>query len=181
MAEEKELKNIPKYKHLYFFEVQTFTDERNFVHTGYMNRLFASKQDAALYFQRYMPRLILLKGVSNWNANKIRYKLHKYYSEKLNYAPFDAADPKGIWVPHPYSPIGTTVELGKAMQKGPGEPMAEFPLCSGRECWCYDCAMNTTEPEDLYDLDYDEQDHRLRALRHAKHLLIQYTKSLTGK
>jgi hypothetical protein len=186
MADSKELqelKEIPKYKHLYFFEVQFHNEKKGFTHVGYMHRLFASKKDAALYYKIYNPDLNFNAfGTSDWDPEtKLRYKLHKYNFEELTIKPFDGIIEDRVWLYKPFSPLGKKVKLGLAMQKGPGKPKAEFPLCPSKECFCYDCAMDTVAPSNINDEDYDEDNHRLLALRKAKQLRENYLLNISQK
>ena len=111
-----------------------------------MNRLFASEQDAALFYKKYNPNLRGLNAhdtnISDWDPKTmLRYRLHTYGHEKMTLKPWDGVIENCTWLPKPYSVLGSKgrVELGKAMAKGPGEPMAEFPECASEDCWCYDC------------------------------------------
>jgi hypothetical protein len=79
-------------------------------------------------------------------------------------------------VSNTFSPIGEKVYLSKAMAKGVNKAVAEFPVCPGKCCWCYDCAMLVSRTDNL-DSEYTEEEYRLYALRHAKEATDKYLAS----
>jgi hypothetical protein len=189
MTDIKELKNIPKYKHLYFLEVQRYIDH-GFIHVGYMNRLFNCKKDCIFYYKKYNPHLRCLNAhdtyTSDWDPDTfLRYKLQTYRNEVLNIEPFDGVISDRCYREKEYTDLKLPVEvinLGKAMEKGPGSPKAEFPLCiSLKGCWCYDCSMDRTNPENIGTSAYDEDKHRLKALRSSKKVRETYIRNISNK
>lgn len=192
MADIKELKSIPKYKHKYFLEVQKFI-RPDFIHVGYMNRLFNCKKDVVFYYKKYNPHLRCLNAhdtyTSDWDPRTfLRYKLQTYRHEALNVQPFDSVISDKCYRRKEYTDLKLPVDivnLGRAMEKGPGVPKAEFPLCISVEgCWCYDCSMDRTNPENIGTDSYNEEaedKHRLEALCSSKKVRDAYIKSISNK
>jgi hypothetical protein len=94
IEELKELMEIPEYKHLYFFEVQHRDKKGKYTHVGYMNRLFATEHDAALFYSKYNPTLRHLNTNGNNTSScntksNLRYKLHIYGSEDMTIPSWD--------------------------------------------------------------------------------------------
>jgi hypothetical protein len=171
--ENEELKEI--YNYLYFFEVQRLRSDNTFEHVGYMEKLFRTAEDAWLFFQKYNPNVKIYKtNITDWNADTLfRYRLHNYHRERLTIEPFDGNTKDLIWR-RPFSPIGTVVELGKAMQASPLKPVAEFPLCSGKDCWCYNCSITEMMSKGMCTYGIIKDSEKLLALRNAKEKLKEY-------
>jgi hypothetical protein len=166
-TELKELKDIPKYDQLYFLEVQRFDHNNEFVHLGYMSKLFWSKKDATLFYKKYNCGDIK-NGISDRNTRtNLRYKIQKYSNEKVTIEPFDGIS--GIWIQKHFTPLGEVVKLAEPMKNGMGRPVAEFPVCGSEECWCYDCSMEAVREDGL-----EKDEHRLLALRNAKRRRTEY-------
>jgi hypothetical protein len=176
--ELKELKQIPTYRFLYMFEVQLLTDKGDFVHRGYMNKLFYSKQDACLFYQLYNLEMRPLNQDGDYisdvhPANGMRYKLVIFKLEKLTIPPFDGIISPIPWMKKPFTifkdgKVPPNFEFGKPMGKGASGPVGEFPFCGTERCWCYDCSMHTSRPSNFDTVEYNEDYHRLIALRLAK-------------
>lgn len=182
MSELEEVKQIPRYKYSYFLEVQMAHENGGFIHVGYMNRLFATEKDASLYYKKYNPHLRDINAhgtnVSDWHPQtRLRHRIHTYHGEKLDVKSWDEPHNGHVWLAKPYTPLGTKSKLGKPMTKGPGKPMGEFPECPGESCWCYDCAMDTTEPDNFDEEGYVEDQHVSIALKKAKELRMEFIKS----
>ena len=181
VEEFKELRDIPEYKHLYFFEVQHRDKKGKYNHVGYMNRLFATEEDAAAYYAEYNPTLRPLNTNQNNTSScntktNLRYKLHIYGSEDMTVPSWDRISSTQVWSSNLFSPLGQKVYLGKVMTKGINKAVAEFPLCPARSCWCYDCSLTYSKLDGI-DSEYTEEQYRLCALRNAKEARQKYLDS----
>ena len=91
----------------WLLEVQYFDDEihstyegatelqwvSKFVHTGYMKKLFASKQAAAAYYDTHNPHMRTLNAHGTWTSDwdpitKLRYIPRVYHGERATISPF---------------------------------------------------------------------------------------------
>ena len=78
----------------YILEVQKFCYNLKSEHIGYMNKIFETKQDAAIYynnFNSHMPALnITTNWCSSWDPNTyLMYIVREHFFEYLHIAPFE--------------------------------------------------------------------------------------------
>jgi len=67
--------------------------------------------------------------------------------------------------------------LGAPMQQSYGsKDKQKFPKCSGPECWCYDCSMDSVEEENEneYLSEKDFKNKEVKALDYACNALKQF-------
>ena len=169
---------------MYVLEVQEKIPHKpcaSFKHVGYMNRIFGIREEAARFYSIYNPhmRVIhmedILANYSDWDIkDNRRYVVRHSHGEVRSIESWDGYESEGLsstgWSEKVFTALGQDLHLGEPMTTGPGEPMAEFPLCGGDKCWCFDCAMDSNKLSGYgHEEDkYDEFHHKLTASLHAK-------------
>ena len=78
----------------YILEVQKFCYNFKSEHIGYMNKIFETKQDAAIYYNNFNPHMpalnITTKWCSDWDPNTyLMYIVREHFFEYLHIAPFE--------------------------------------------------------------------------------------------
>lgn len=65
-------------------------------------------------------------------------------------------------------------KFGPVMEKGSGNSTKEYPNCPGYSCWCYDCSMDTMEPDNIDEENYNRKKHERRAEKWAEEVKDLY-------
>ena len=78
----------------YILEVQKFCYNSKSEHIGYMNKIFETKQDAAIYYNKYNPHMPALNITTNWCSSwdpntYLMYIVREHFFEYLHIAPFE--------------------------------------------------------------------------------------------
>lgn len=78
----------------YILLVQKWTKKRGFIHVGYMDKIFKSKQDAIEFYNTHNTHMRHLNVFGNETSDydpktRLRYRIISYEGEELDFPPFD--------------------------------------------------------------------------------------------
>ena len=85
----------------YILEVQKFCYNSKSEHIGYMNKIFETKQDAAIYYNKFNPHMPMLSiknsYCSEWDPiTYLMYIVREHFYEYLHIAPFECQNNTSI-------------------------------------------------------------------------------------